>query len=321
MAKKEQKKEVIKFTEPTQHFSLATILWEDRLLFIPEEVGQYLGLKDINAQICQNKEMEYGTYYVLLTGQDLKDFKKVLHGAGIKIDKLRYVPALQLLTEYGFYLLLSRSRKKCGQLFRKWVFTEVIPTIRKTGKYIAAPDETGLMMPPDKTGLVVSRPVSEALPVPAMLSPLIPSTITSLKQLADEAEGAARISRLLKVPEEKVMFKVMEFMEKFHSFKLGEFSGVKAPQAEALYTPTELAKVTGLNDPHAVNELLCRLGLQTAMPDKHGKIVYTPKQTSIDGGYCKKIDFGGRHSDDGEVIWQTKWLAKVIPLLVVKEGI
>lgn len=40
-----------------------------------------------------------------------------------------------IISESGLYALIVRSNKKQAKVFRKWVTSEVLPTIRKTGKY------------------------------------------------------------------------------------------------------------------------------------------------------------------------------------------
>lgn len=42
-----------------------------------------------------------------------------------------------IISESGFYTLVLRSRKPIAKPFRIWVTSEVLPAIRKTGKYIA----------------------------------------------------------------------------------------------------------------------------------------------------------------------------------------
>ena len=43
------------------------------------------------------------------------------------------------LTEPGLYRLIFRSNKRIAERFRRWVFHEVLPSIRKTGSYSAEP--------------------------------------------------------------------------------------------------------------------------------------------------------------------------------------
>ena len=59
------------------------------------------------------------------------------------------------LSEQGMYFLLARSDKHSALPFQKWVAGEVLPAIRKTGKYSIVKDMTG--------GFVVPRTLSEAL--------------------------------------------------------------------------------------------------------------------------------------------------------------
>lgn len=51
---------------------------------------------------------------------------------------------LQMLTinEAGLYRLIFKSRKAAAERMKKWVFSEVLPSIRKTGSYSIAPDPT-----------------------------------------------------------------------------------------------------------------------------------------------------------------------------------
>lgn len=48
---------------------------------------------------------------------------------GMKTKKERYV------TESGFYSLIFKSRKEEAKAFRKWITSEVLPQIRKTGSF------------------------------------------------------------------------------------------------------------------------------------------------------------------------------------------
>lgn len=53
------------------------------------------------------------------------------------------VQKLLTINEYGLYSLVLSSRKPEAKAFKRWVTHEVLPSIRKTGGYMAAvPDET-----------------------------------------------------------------------------------------------------------------------------------------------------------------------------------
>lgn len=42
-----------------------------------------------------------------------------------------------IINESGLYSLILRSRKPSAKRFKKWVTSEVLPSIRKTGRYVA----------------------------------------------------------------------------------------------------------------------------------------------------------------------------------------
>lgn len=53
------------------------------------------------------------------------------------------------ISESGLYSLVFRSRKKEAQVFRKWVTSEVLPSIRNTGSYIVK--QPSIAKPPAKS--------------------------------------------------------------------------------------------------------------------------------------------------------------------------
>lgn len=54
------------------------------------------------------------------------------------IDSMGRSQTALVLTEAGLYEVIFQSRKPEAKGFRRWVTNEVLPTIRKTGRYIAA---------------------------------------------------------------------------------------------------------------------------------------------------------------------------------------
>lgn len=46
---------------------------------------------------------------------------------------------LSIVSESGLYALIFRSRKPVAKKFRKWVTSEVLPSIRKTGSFTSEP--------------------------------------------------------------------------------------------------------------------------------------------------------------------------------------
>lgn len=52
-----------------------------------------------------------------------------------------------IVSESGLYALIFKSRKPQAKLFRKWVTSEVLPAIRKTGSFVVSPPTTPDMHP------------------------------------------------------------------------------------------------------------------------------------------------------------------------------
>lgn len=53
----------------------------------------------------------------------------------VLLDTLGGKQDLSVISESGLYSLIFRSRKMAAKRFRKWVTSEVLPSIRKTGSY------------------------------------------------------------------------------------------------------------------------------------------------------------------------------------------
>ena len=69
-----------------------------------------------------------GVQNVTQSMQQLEDFERSMFNIGRQGEA-------NIISESGFYTLVLRSRKPIAKPFRLWVTTEVLPTIRKTGKY------------------------------------------------------------------------------------------------------------------------------------------------------------------------------------------
>lgn len=57
-------------------------------------------------------------------------------GVGVS-DTLGGEQSMIIISESGLYSLIFRSNKPEARAFRKWVTAEVLPAIRKTGKYLS----------------------------------------------------------------------------------------------------------------------------------------------------------------------------------------
>ena len=69
-----------------------------------------------------------GTTNPTMAMEGLEDFERAKFNLGRQGEA-------NIISESGFYTLVLRSRKPIAKPFRIWVTSEVLPTIRKTGKY------------------------------------------------------------------------------------------------------------------------------------------------------------------------------------------
>lgn len=71
-----------------------------------------------------------GTTNPSMAMEGLEDFERAKFNLGRQGEA-------NIISESGFYTLVLRSRKPIAKPFRIWVTSEVLPSIRKTGKYTA----------------------------------------------------------------------------------------------------------------------------------------------------------------------------------------
>lgn len=85
----------------------------DELFFCASDVGDVLGLSNVYRQISEFSKGVHSMHTPTLGGE----------------QKITFI------SEPNLYRLIFKSRKENAKLFQDWVFEEVIPSIRKTGRY------------------------------------------------------------------------------------------------------------------------------------------------------------------------------------------
>lgn len=108
-------------------------------------------------------------------------------------------PNQAIVNESGLYSLILTSRKPEAKQFKKWVTAEVLPTIRKTGSYQAAPIETQLNNPAALRGILLSY-TEKVLALEAQVAEQAPK-VAALQRLemADGSVCLTNAAKLLKV--------------------------------------------------------------------------------------------------------------------------
>ena len=99
----------------------------DKEYFNMTHVGNVLGIKNVHTSTVDFDEF----YKVKLTNE-------ILENSVLRTTYSRRLNSVgeMFLTESGVYRLIFKSRKAEALEFQKWVFTEVLPQIRRTGGYI-----------------------------------------------------------------------------------------------------------------------------------------------------------------------------------------
>jgi len=111
--------------------SVTAIERDGEPLFLPREIATALDLGDVErfAERVVSDLVE-GRHYVKVVGVEL---------AGLKASGLADQRSARLLlfTETGLYRVLMRSRAPRAEDFQEWIASEVLPQLRRTGRYEA----------------------------------------------------------------------------------------------------------------------------------------------------------------------------------------
>ena len=102
---------------------LTPVLISNMPYFVAVEVCEILELGNVSEAIRRLDDDEKLTSVLMRSGQNRE---------------------VNLVNESGLYNLIFQSRKPTAKLFRKWVTSEVLPAIRRTGKYEQNPEQKAL---------------------------------------------------------------------------------------------------------------------------------------------------------------------------------
>jgi prophage antirepressor-like protein len=186
---------------------------------------------------------------------------------------------LRIIGESDLYRLIANSKLESAQKFERWIFEEVLPTIRKTGGY-SIPQQPNI-----KTAhglLEVDKAFRAALRMARAIGLDPNAAIISANQLARKVTGSDALELL-------------------------EVKGLERPVEDHPLTPTQIGQFIGGISGQAVNKILCDAEFQ----EKVGN-VYVP--TIKGAGYAVVLDTGKRHGD-GTPVHQLKWKRQVVDQL------
>ena len=150
------------FNNSTLGVNLTTILIDNEPWFIAKEVATLLGYENTEKTIrthvdeedqrmlsCNECKDVFGSSLVIegetveVSDKDIAYLETVESDENLKPTKTVGLKnsisisnfGMKLINESGLYTLITRSKKKEAKPFRRWVTSEVLPSIRKTGSY------------------------------------------------------------------------------------------------------------------------------------------------------------------------------------------
>ncbi|MBK0415193.1 Bro-N domain-containing protein [Chromobacterium haemolyticum] len=193
------------------------------------------------------------------------------------VDSLGRQQEIRVLTEPDVLRLIVTSTLPAAQAFERWVFEEVLPTIRKSGSFSANPQ-----------GVV--QEATSAL----KLTPM-----------------AVRAARALGLDKNAAAISASQYVRKVTGVNLLEEFGhthLVAENQEAMYfTPTVLGKRINVSA-RQFNLLLAEAGLQMKKGDE-----WAPTEAAE--GFYRYFDTGKMHGS-GTPVQQMKWADNVLALII-----
>lgn len=186
---------------------------------------------------------------------------------------------ITLINESGLYSAILGSTKPEAQRFKKWVTSEVLPSIRKTGTYRAASPV---------------RLITEA-------ARAFPPLFRAARLLGCDKNAAAIAANQA----------VMSTTQVNLLQQLGHTHLEAENQEARFFTPTELGQMIGGLSGRRVNLLLAEAGMQAKRGDEWEAL-------EAGHAFARIYDTGKRHGS-GVPIQQVKWSSAVVPLLKKEE--
>jgi len=114
------------FTFDNQTFELINYGLKDNVYFKAIEIARFLGYSDTDKAI--RKFVWDSNKYMF------NDIHRKLNPAELAGSKKQHMKTIYI-SESGLYQLIFRSKMPFAETFQKWVIDDVLPKIRKTGKY------------------------------------------------------------------------------------------------------------------------------------------------------------------------------------------
>lgn len=253
---------------------------------IDDEQGQpWFVAKDV----CDALEHSNSRAAVALLDDDEKGVRKAYTLGGEQ--------EVQVINESGLYNLIFASKKQKAKEFKKWVTSEVLPSLRKTGTYTAPASTALIPVPPAPIGANI--PV---IPMPTIDTTGLAREVRSWKSIAKTLgfNGNQSILFTCNAIKRRYRIDLLDIMDAPAHFV--------AENQTRHFSVTELAGRIGLSG-IKLNKLLCDQGFQVSERDSKKNIYYVP--TDRGKPFAVLTDTSKQHSN-GTPIQQLRWLETLL---------
>lgn len=108
------------------------------LIIFDKEANIWFGLRTI-LKILDYTSIDKTIHNIIINKNNLKKYQEILTFPAGKVKNIKQ--NTYFINESGLYELLTKSNKPLAKVFMNKYFTEIMPTIRKTGKYILGKED------------------------------------------------------------------------------------------------------------------------------------------------------------------------------------
>lgn len=252
--------------------NVRTVLKDGEPWFVAKDVCDVLNLSDTSMTLQSLDDDEKGTSTVCTLGGN---------------------QTMLTVNESGLYALVFKSRKPQAKEFRKWVTAEVLPALRKTGKYEMQKVSSMPAQPPIREEVEARR----------------------FKAAQDILKTGYEMAQIFGLTGNQALLKadkVTRQLSNISPMALLEIE-LKSPDNEALMIATEIGKrLDPAVSAKAVNLALAAMDFMERFEYRAGKFEW--RLTEKGKEYGVYLDTGKVHSN-GTPIQQIKWQESVIPLI------
>lgn len=241
---------------------------DDSYYFIGKEIATALGYMDTDAAIRRHCEGAIDFSPDVSSGE--KTFSNRIY---------------KIIPESDVYSLIFGSSKPDAKEFKRWVVTEVLPSLRKTGTY-SLPS--------------AGEQLSEDVKIKNLSIDYFKKSLEFTSLIFDDSNVAMIAANKMVMRESNI-----------NLLELAGATSLIAAKQEAIYNPTEIEKLLGLKA-RTANKILIELGFQTK-----GNTSSNPYVLTESGKQYARYGEVSTNSSKSFQVMNIKWFETVIP--VIKE--